>query len=129
MDLTTLWNNYESGQYGSWSELNSDFELIVSNCHQFNPPHSAPCYDADKLKAAWQQLWREAETPAAGRSGTPQLTGYDKEKKVMQAAMKTLSTSDTAKGGIFAVPVDPIALNIPDYFECVRSASLMREPY
>lgn len=125
MDLSTMWDNYERGHYASWQDLNDDFELIVLNCKQFNPPGSLPCQHADQLKLAWLQTWMNAKkgksiSGASKSSSVSQLTGYEKEKKAMQAAMKSLSSIDANRQGIFALPVDPIALNIPHYFEYVQ---------
>lgn len=126
-----MWENYERGQYASWQELNDDFELIVSNCKKFNPPASLPCRHADELKSAWLQAWTNAKKGKAigGTGGSSkgastasagsQLMGYEKEKKAMQTAVKGLISIDANRGGIFGVPVDPIALNIPHYFEWV----------
>lgn len=132
MDLNTIHNNYEAGQYSTWHDLNDDFELIVSNCHQFNPATSPPSQDADRLKLKWLQAWMQAKQGKTfkepSKSKAPELSPYEKQKRAMQAGMKALCKTDQERGSIFATPVDPIRLNIPDYFEWVAPRVCISRP-
>lgn len=60
MDLQTLGKRLESGAFETYRELFAAFELIVSNCKQFNPPHTEPVWHVEVMDRAWRKEWEKA---------------------------------------------------------------------
>jgi transcription initiation factor TFIID subunit 2 len=130
MDLGTMWKKMEDGRYPTQASMQADFELMVANCHQFNPPASLPVVFVDKLMARWNAEW--SRSFAAGPASDKMSAG---EKRGLQSVLKQLTKDDlyacfvydkqsshifcSALGGIFQLPVDPIALGIPQYFDVI----------
>jgi len=105
MDLGTMQMKLNNAQYRVQSELNDDFEQIVTNCKIFNPPGTVPVLHAEALQRVW---WSEASK--AGK------LSYQ-EKRALQGMMNRLRQKPSA--AIFLDAVDPIALGIPMYFEII----------
>ncbi|WAR57084.1 hypothetical protein PtB15_8B129 [Puccinia triticina] len=60
MDLSTMVKKLDKGVYKRHSELMADFELIVSNCVQFNGADSQLGLEAKALKKVWDLEWEKA---------------------------------------------------------------------
>jgi transcription initiation factor TFIID subunit 2 len=60
MDLSTMSKKLDQGFYKRQSDLMADFELIVSNCVQFNGAESHLGLEAKGLKKAWDAEWEKA---------------------------------------------------------------------
>ncbi|KAK0529562.1 hypothetical protein OC835_004301 [Tilletia horrida] len=108
MDLGTMEKKLEAGAYGSMDEFASDMELIWANCRLFNPAFSLPCQHADQMEVTWRHEWAKALIP--------RLEFY--EKRAMQSMLNRVRAAPVAL--LFANPVDPVALNIPTYFQVIR---------
>jgi transcription initiation factor TFIID subunit 2 len=78
MDLGTMQMKLNNAQYRVQSELNDDFEQIVTNCKIFNPPGTVPVLHAEALQRVW---WSEASK--AGK------LSYQ-EKRALQGMMNRL---------------------------------------
>lgn len=57
MDLGTMRQKLDRGQYSSMEEFASDMGLIFSNCRQFNPPTTGPTICADVVERAFKKEW------------------------------------------------------------------------
>lgn len=107
MDLGTMGKKLEEGGYSTMGQFRADFELIVANCRQFNPPGTVAVELADALEEAFKREWRVASVLKLEYNETRALQGLlSKLKQVPEAT-------------IFLQPVDPIALGIPHYFEVI----------
>ena len=82
MDLGTMLRNLDAGRYNTFAALDHDFQLIVSNCHHFNPPATLPVQYADILADTWKAEWSKA--PKFGSS----------EKRLLQSTLKGLISAD-----------------------------------
>lgn len=60
MDLQTMGRKLDRGTYRTYGEFFSDFDLIVSNCQQFNTPESEPIWHALILQRNWRIEWEKA---------------------------------------------------------------------
>jgi transcription initiation factor TFIID subunit 2 len=60
MDLGTMNKKIENNQYRTYQDVDRDFSLIVSNCHQFNPPNTHPVIMVEALKEIWKKEWEKA---------------------------------------------------------------------
>jgi len=57
MDFTTLKTNLDNKKYGSLKEFKSDVKLIFNNCYTFNMEGSDLFVAAQKLEAAFDEIW------------------------------------------------------------------------
>lgn len=48
------------GEYSSMEDFAKDFELVLANCRQFNPPTTYPVTCVEALEKAWKPLWTKA---------------------------------------------------------------------
>ncbi|KAG9000448.1 hypothetical protein FRB94_005418 [Tulasnella sp. JGI-2019a] len=107
MDFSTLEQNLTQGKYKTMDQFESDMRLIFNNCRQFNPPGMGVYLAADAQETAFDVEWQKAT-----------------KKKLSSAertfVIQTLNTMMGDDSGIyFRVPVDPVALGIPHYFDVV----------
>ncbi|KZS93535.1 hypothetical protein SISNIDRAFT_441399 [Sistotremastrum niveocremeum HHB9708] len=108
MDFETLSNNLDSGRYSTMEAFAHDVELIFSNCRLFNPPTTPPTEWASAVERVWKKEWNKALEKRLG--------GH--EKRALQGLLTRLMKMDTLVF-FFKDPVDPIALNIPDYHKVI----------
>ena len=121
MDLGTIAKKMELKQYPTMGAFAYDVELVVANCWQFNPPGPITAC-ADFVEKVFWQEWPKAVNP----NMTPE------EKKVVSGILSR--SLKEAVGLLFREPgesavfgnlvmlicvVDPVALNIPQYFEII----------
>lgn len=50
----------EQGSYRTYGQFFDDFDLIVSNCRQFNTPGSEPIWHAMTMDRNWRMEWEKA---------------------------------------------------------------------
>lgn len=122
MDLGTIKEKLNSGQYTEPSQLNDDVRLMFNNCYTFNPPKTFVHEEGKLLEKAYERHWKKAfgtKPPGGGasraRSSTisPQ-TDMEKCTIILEKLMQNRHAT------AFLLPVDPIALNIPHYFEIIK---------
>jgi len=61
MDLQTMGKKLEDGDYRSPQAFRKDFELMISNCREFNPPKSSYVRLANALEKKFEQLMAEVK--------------------------------------------------------------------
>ncbi|KXT04006.1 hypothetical protein AC578_9263 [Pseudocercospora eumusae] len=61
MDLGTMTQKLNQGQYGRAAEFKKDFELMVQNCLAFNPPGNAVRDLGISFQREFEDLWRTKE--------------------------------------------------------------------
>ncbi|KAL7425129.1 hypothetical protein Q5752_000817 [Cryptotrichosporon argae] len=117
-DYVTIGKKIDTKKYKSMGQLARDIELIFVNCRQFNPPGDITAMADANERTYWQE-WPKAVSSRM----TPD------EKKAMINLLRTAIKEESSF--IFREAVDPIALNIPQYFEIIpredaRDLSLIR---
>lgn len=60
MDLQTLSARLNRGDLRTYGELFDEFDLIIRNCKQFNPPNTEPVWHVEVLDRAWRKEWEKA---------------------------------------------------------------------
>lgn len=113
MDLSTMLKKLEKGVYKRHSELMTDFELIVSNCVQFNGAESHLGLEAKGLKKAWEAEWEKA----AKMSYT--------DKRSLLGLFNKLNQVPGVD--IFSEPVDPVKYQIPTYYSVIGGEQNARD--
>ncbi|KAK7465277.1 hypothetical protein VKT23_005256 [Stygiomarasmius scandens] len=107
MDLGTMNQKLNDGQYSTMEEFRKDIELMLANCRQFNPPGTAPVLCADALEKLYKKEWPKVMEK--------KLT-YT-EKRGLQSVLNTLIKEPISF--VFREPVDPVLLGIPTYFDVI----------
>ncbi|TFL06150.1 hypothetical protein BDV98DRAFT_558917 [Pterulicium gracile] len=120
MDFETIENKLKDGRYSTMEEIAKDINLIFSNCRQFNPPGTSPVLCADVVEKAWKKEWVKA---------TEKRLTFP-EKRGLQGLLTNITKDPIS--WLFREPVDPVALNIPTYFDVIapkdaRSLKVIRE--
>ncbi|ORX42682.1 hypothetical protein DM01DRAFT_1350220 [Hesseltinella vesiculosa] len=135
MDLGTMSKTLKSGGYKMLKDFEADFKLIVQNCILFNGPEHIVSQYAKELDVIFNkdiQVIREKERQIL--AGQLASAGATKPK----VAAPRRPTGSTMRADIkkykpildklrqkeyyvaFAAPVDPIALQIPTYYDYVK---------
>jgi len=107
MDFGTMSQNLTQGSYSYMEEFAKDMDLVFRNCRKFNPSLTYPVTCADVVEKAFKKEWVKAVEKKLSFA----------EKRSLQGLMTTLGKEEVS--WIFREPVDPIALNIPSYFEVI----------
>lgn len=128
MDLGTMMNKLNENKYVSKERFAADFNLIVKNCKIFNPPLTLPVGYVEKMKVAWDKEWTEKMERMAP-SEKKLLQGMLNRLKSIPRYEPTLIFADVwgnlsylgscNSAAIFLTAVDPIALQIPTYFDVI----------
>ncbi|CAG8460855.1 4936_t:CDS:2 [Paraglomus occultum] len=63
MDISTLNNKLENGQYESADEFEKDVRLMFRNCYAYNPPGSDVYNMGKQLEAVFDRKWKEKPEP------------------------------------------------------------------
>jgi len=63
MDISTLNNKLENGQYESADEFEKDVRLMFRNCYAYNPPGSDVYNMGKQLEAIFDRKWKEKPEP------------------------------------------------------------------
>jgi len=101
MDLSAMLKRVDSATYKTYGQVFKDFDLIVANCKQFNPPNTEPVWFVDVLDRAWRQEWER----------TSKL-GYH-TKRALQSHLKNLMKEGAAYP--FLDSIEKVLDQIPDY--------------
>ncbi|KAI0660528.1 hypothetical protein C8Q70DRAFT_976084 [Cubamyces menziesii] len=107
MDFGTISNKLNEGKYSTMEEFARDVELVFQNCRIFNPPTTYPVMCADAVERVWKKEWAKAMEKRLSYA----------EKRSLQGLLKTLINDNIS--WVFREPVDPIALEIPTYFDVI----------
>jgi len=102
MDLGTIRERLD--RYRDDGEFERDVRLVFSNAMLFNGEGSPVYEDAARLSEAFEAAW--------GRPSGPFLVR--ERRRVLEATM----AKDAY--GVFKVPVDPVAMGIPDYLDVIK---------
>ena len=107
MDLSKIDKKLKSGEYKTMGDFAADMRLMFSNCRQFNPPGTAPALMEQVVSCVWRREWSRAMERKLEYS----------QKRSLQSMMSRLKQHPS--GGLFLYAVDPVALNIPTYFDVI----------
>ncbi|KAJ3178561.1 hypothetical protein HDU85_005168 [Gaertneriomyces sp. JEL0708] len=125
MDLSTIKQKLDQGIYSSPFEFESDVRLMFSNSLKFNPPGTQVNLDTRTLIAEFDKEWKSrgsrAGSPAPGLATPKPKAGALKstpEGKLCENILVKLQSH--IDGFPFLHPVDPVALNIPQYPTIVK---------
>jgi hypothetical protein len=138
MDLSTIRKKLESKDYDSVMNVKKDIDLIISNSFLFNQPHSQVYKDTEAFQAyiskEWDhhvhdfgkylKQWEEQQATAQLSNQSSVLIEEEKgwvsspEAKKCARILRRLQQHKSA--GPFRLPVDPVALGIPNYFEVIK---------
>ncbi|KAG0147815.1 hypothetical protein CROQUDRAFT_655590 [Cronartium quercuum f. sp. fusiforme G11] len=113
MDLSTMLKKIDLNEYKYQNELYEDFNLIVSNCLKFNGKESEIYKTVLILESIWLKEWEKS------------LKLSIKEKKSLMNLLTKLNQVPGAE--IFGVPVDPVLLQIPNYYEIIGGKEKARD--
>ncbi|KAJ3341127.1 hypothetical protein HDU91_000750, partial [Kappamyces sp. JEL0680] len=150
MDISTIEKKIASGAYATVDAALADFDLMFNNCYTFNGPESHVSLSGKSLQshlgkevekmprtlAQVQQIKRPGRPSQGGAplTGRPSLSREESGKRRAAAAKKSgtelkfchhvlkeiTKKAYQAFTWPFAVPVDPVALNIPSYFTIIK---------
>ena len=120
MDFGTIRHNLTQGLYTSINDFKNDCQLVFHNCYQYNRPGEPVYVAGQRLEAKFSDLWRvnveqNVELSGTGKVKTAVLSDADLQK--MSTLIRELITADAYT--LFSKPVDPISLNIPNYFDVI----------
>ncbi|KZT52907.1 hypothetical protein CALCODRAFT_501745 [Calocera cornea HHB12733] len=107
MDFGTMEHKLNEGEYMTMGDFAADFDLVIGNCHQFNPPGTDASIMADVVDKVFKKEWAKALV---------KKLAYN-EKRSLQGVINKLRQSPNAF--LFLEPVDPVLLGIPTYFEVI----------
>ncbi|GAA5938378.1 transcription initiation factor TFIID subunit TAF2 [Sporobolomyces koalae] len=105
MDLRTMTQKLDSGQYATFGELFADFDLIVANCEKFNVPNTEPIWHVLVLDRTWRSEWEKASKLAYNT------------KRSIGAMLKKLMEEGSAQP--FMVPIADLAVQVPAYYTVI----------
>ncbi|KAK0246182.1 hypothetical protein EDD85DRAFT_924985 [Armillaria nabsnona] len=107
MDFGTMSEKLTQNQYQTMEGFRADFELVISNCRQFNPiktyPHDCAAVLEKYFRKEWPKLVERKLTFA--------------EKRGLLGVMTSIVKDNVS--WIFREPVDPELLGIPTYFQVI----------
>jgi len=120
MDFGTINQRLNQNKYDTMEDFKDDVTLVFRNCRQFNPPGTFPYICADNVEAAFTKEWARALERRLDWG----------EKRNLQGVLSQLTKEDISF--IFRVPVDPVLLQIPTYFDVIprkdtRDLSLIKQ--
>ncbi|KAM0788313.1 hypothetical protein ACM66B_001456 [Microbotryomycetes sp. NB124-2] len=102
MDLQTMTRKLDYGQYGVYGDVFDDFDLIVSNCKQFNTPGTEPIAHVMVLDRAWRLEWEKSSK-----------LGYNVKRSLL-SLLKNLMKEGAAQP--FLESIWTIIQYVPNYF-------------
>ncbi|KAK8849657.1 hypothetical protein IAR55_004992 [Kwoniella newhampshirensis] len=106
MDFGTIGKKLDQKKYRSLGQFARDVELVFANCRQFNPPGEITAC-ADAVEAVYWREW-------------PKVTSTkmtNDEKKAMISLLNQTLKNPLSEW--FRLPVNPVALGIPEYFDII----------
>lgn len=124
MDFGTINQRLNQNKYEAMEAFREDVMLVFRNCRQFNPPKTFPWDCADNAEAVFIKEWARAVEKrlewAEKRSLQGILSQLLKEDMwVITFSSGLLLIVSSLSSFVFRVPVDPVLLEIPTYFEVI----------
>ncbi|CAO3616923.1 unnamed protein product [Cunninghamella echinulata] len=133
MDLGTMTKKLRSGAYKSLKDFESDFRQIVTNCILFNgPDHIISGYakeldniftkEIQAIKVKEEQLLSGNKTGGSHKSKSSKKPSSSSTIKPDVKKYKVVLDKLKHKEyyAAFSIPVDPVALQIPTYYDYVK---------
>ncbi|KAF2154300.1 Bromodomain-containing protein, partial [Myriangium duriaei CBS 260.36] len=150
MDISTMEQKLRNDQYASLESFVADFELMVNNCFAFNGPTHIVSVQAQNLRAYFlkqmdgvptgdaaatvpKPVKKESpvakpqprrESRASISAGTPKSAGPPENMAGLKFCDHVVDELKKPRyhqmNQFFLEPVDPVALNIPHYFNVVK---------
>lgn len=122
MDLGTIKEKLNSGQYSEPNQVNDDVRLMFNNCYTFNPPKTFVHEEGKLLEKAYERFWKKAfgTKPPGGGSRSANCSTASPRTDMEKCAVILEKIMQNRHASAFLLPVDPIALNIPHYFEVIK---------
>jgi len=125
MDFGTINQRLNQNKYDTMEDFKDDVMLVFRNCRQFNPPGTFPYICADNVEAAFIKEWTRAMEKKLEWGEKRNLQGVLSQliKEDMWVTTPLLFTPPLTtypfSSFIFRVPVDPVLLQIPTYFDVI----------
>lgn len=124
MDFGTINQRLNQNKYETMEVFREDVMLVFRNCRQFNPPGTFPYLCADNVEAAFVKEWPRAMERKLEWGEKRSLQGIlsqllKEEMWVTTSLAVSLLITLTFSSFVFRVPVDPILLQIPTYFDVI----------
>jgi transcription initiation factor TFIID subunit 2 len=125
MDFGTINQRLNQNKYETMEDFKEDVMLVFRNCRQFNPPGTFPYICADNVEAAFIKEWARAMEKRLEWGEKRNLQGVLSQlmKEDMWVIISFLPTSPLTvcsfSSFAFRVPVDPVLLQIPTYFDVI----------
>ncbi|KAH7057737.1 hypothetical protein BKA57DRAFT_385108, partial [Linnemannia elongata] len=124
MDYSTIGKKVKAGQYPSMDAFADDIRLVTQNCVNFNGLDH-PISQGGLM--ILHRLYPTSTSATAALTGSP-AAGASAASKAKAGITEELNghlkiiqrLKGNADFGAFAVPVDPIALGIPTYFDIIK---------
>lgn len=138
MDLFTIGKKLEESQYETVDEVIADVRLIVSNCVLFNGPDSWVTQKAKSLESYFDQKLLSKLVnvkPSPSYNVVPSLKPLPEPSKPAKSSKMVVSDLEFSRKVVkdfatnkrrvayafpFLEPVDPVKLNIPQYFDIIK---------
>jgi hypothetical protein len=139
MDLSTIRKKLEAKDYGSVISVKKDIDLVISNSLLFNQPHSQVYKDTEAFQAyvarEWDhhlqdfgkylKQWEEQQATAKLSNQSSIIIeegkGWTSSPEAKKCARILRRLQQHKSAGPFRLPVDPVALGIPNYFEVIKT--------
>lgn len=124
MDFGTINQRLNQNKYETMEDFKEDVMLVFRNCRQFNPPGTFPYICADNVEAVFIKEWARAMEKrlewGEKRSLQGILSQLLKEDMWVTIFLSILLlTTFSLSSFVFRVPVDPVLLEIPTYFDVI----------
>ena len=125
MDFGTINQRLNQNKYETMEDFKDDVILVFRNCRQFNPPGTFPYICADNVEAAFNKEWTRAVEKRLEWGEKRSLQGILSQliKEDMWVFIPFLSVLLLIicifSSFVFRVPVDPVLLQIPTYFDVI----------
>ena len=125
MDFGTINQRLNQNKYETMEDFKDDVMLVFRNCRQFNPPGTFPYICADNVEAAFSKEWTRAVEKRLEWGEKRGLQGVLSQliKEDMWVVVFFLSVPPLIiripSSFVFRVPVDPVLLQIPTYFDII----------
>jgi len=125
MDFGTINQRLNQNKYETMEDFKDDVMLVFRNCRQFNPPGTFPYICADNVEAAFSKEWTRAVEKRLEWGEKRSLQGVLSQliKEDMWVIVTFLSVPPLIicilSSFVFRVPVDPVLLQIPTYFDII----------
>ena len=124
MDFGTINQRLNQNKYETMEDFKDDVMLVFRNFRQFNPPGTFPYNCADNVETLFTKEWSRAMEKRLEWGEKRNLQGILSQLLkedmwvIISLAIPSLTTSSFSSF-VFRVPVDPVLLQIPTYFDVI----------